>query len=301
MSADLVPDRRLRLPDGRTLGFCIYGDPTGMPVLFLHGTPGSRLQLLFVHEVCKGLRVAMVAPDRWGYGLSEAPRRPLLTAYADDIAALMTHLGHARFCVGGVSGGAPYAAAVAACLASRVLAVAFVSPVGPIADAGLGPALSLAHRFNFTVAHRYPRVVATAFRCFHWNVRRTPRLAARLVTLRAARIDKELIAQPEISRRILASFREGLRSGTDGPQIDLSIFSRPWGIDLALISAPARVWIGGADRDVPIAAVRALAERIPHCLVTELAEEGHLWVAAHNADVPEWLHSVASASACSAD
>ena len=300
MSADLAPDQRLRLPDGRTLGFCIYGDPTGMPVLFLHGTPGSRFQIAFAHEVCKDLGVALVAPDRWGYGLSEAPRHPLLTTYADDIAALMTHLGHACFSVGGVSGGAPYAAAVAACLASRVLAVAFVSPVGPIADAGLGPALSLAHRFNFTVAPRYPRVIATAFRCFDWSVRRTPRLAAHLVTLRAARIDKELIAQPEIFWRILGSFREGLRSGTDGPQIDLSIFSRPWGIDLALISAPARVWIGGADRDVPMAAVRALAQRIPHCLVTELAEEGHLWVVAHNADVPEWLQAVARTRACPA-
>jgi len=132
-------------------------------------------------------------------------------------------------------------------------------------------------------------------------VRRRPRLAARLLTLRAARIDKQLIAQPEISERVLGSFREGLRPGTDGPQIDLSIFSRPWGIDLARISAPARVWIGGADRDVPIAAVRALAERIPHCLVTELAEEGHLWVVAHNADVPEWLQAVARTADCSTD
>lgn len=301
MSADLVPDQRLRLPDGRMLGFCVYGEPAGMPVVFLHGTPGSRLQIAFAHEVCRGLGVALIAPDRWGYGLSEAPRDVVLSTYADDIAALMDHLGHARFCIGGVSGGAPYAAAVAACLVSRVLAVAFVSPVGPIADAGLGPALSRMHRFNFTVLPRYPRVMTAAFRGFRWSVRRTPWLAARLLTSRAARIDKQLIAQPEVSRRVLGSFDEGLRPGTDGPQIDLSIFSRPWGIDLARISAPARVWIGGADRDVPIAAVHALAARIPQCVVTELAEEGHLWVVAHNADVPEWLHAVACASAGLAD
>ena len=300
MSADLVSAQVLHLADGRPLGFCIYGDPKGIPVLFLHGTPGSRLQIAFAHDVCKGLGVALVAPDRWGYGLSEAPRQPVLSTYADDIAALMTHLGHARFSVGGVSGGAPYAAAVAARLASRVLAVAFVSPVGPIADAGLGPTLSLVHRFNFTILPCLPRVVTTAFRCFHWTVRRTPRLAARLLTVRAARIDKELIARPEVTERIIGSFREGLRPGLDGPQIDLSIFSRPWEIDFARISAPARVWIGGADRDVPIAAVRALAERIPHCLVTELEDEGHLWVVAHNADVPEWLYAVARTGACPA-
>ena len=301
MSADRVPDHHLRLPDGRMLGFCVYGDPAGLPVVFLHGTPGSRLQIAFAHEVCRGLGVALIAPDRWGYGLSEAPRDVVLGAYADDIAVLMDHLGHGRFCIGGVSGGAPFTAAVAARLAARVIAAAFVSPVGPIADAGLGPTLSLTHRFNFTVVPKYPRLVAVAFRGFHWSVVRAPRLAAHLVTLRAAAIDKRLIAQPEISERILGSFREGLQRGTQGPQIDLSIFSRPWQIDLASITAPARVWIGSMDRDVPIAAVKALAERIPHCVVTELPEEGHLWVAAHNADVPEWLYAVARTSACPAD
>lgn len=301
MTAHLVPDQRLRLPDGRVLGFCIYGDPAGMPVVFLHGTPGSRLQIAFAHEACRGLGVALIAPDRWGYGLSEAPRHVELGTYADDMAALMDHLGHARFAIGGVSGGGPFAAAVAARLASRVLAVAFVSPVGPIADAGLGPVLSRGHRFNFTVLARHPRVVAMAFRCFRWSVRRTPKLAVRLLTLRAAAIDKQLVALPDVARRILDSFAEGLRPGTDGPMIDLTVFSRPWGIDLAAISAPARVWIGGADRDVPIAAVRALAERIPRCLVTELAEEGHLWVVAHSADVPEWLGAVARVRTGSAE
>jgi len=38
----------------------------------------------------------------------------------------------------------------------------------------------------------------------------------------------------------------------------------------------------------------------PRYLVA-LAEEGHLWVVAHNADVPEWLHAVARASAGLAD
>ena len=240
MSADLAPDQRLRLPDGRVLGYCIYGNPAGMPVLFLHGTPGSRFQIAFAHEVCRGLSVALIAPDRWGYGLSEAPRDPLLSSYADDIAVLMDSPWSWTLFIGGVSGGAPFTAAVAARLATRVIAAAFVSPVGPIADAGLGPVLSLTHRFNFTVVPKYPRVIAVAFRGFHWSVVRAPRLAARLVTLRAASIDKRLIAQPEISERILGSFREGLQRGTQGPQIDLSIFSRPWQIRSCISSRRQR-------------------------------------------------------------
>jgi pimeloyl-ACP methyl ester carboxylesterase len=33
----------LALPDGRVLGWAEYGDPGGPPVVFLHGTLGSRI------------------------------------------------------------------------------------------------------------------------------------------------------------------------------------------------------------------------------------------------------------------
>jgi pimeloyl-ACP methyl ester carboxylesterase len=295
--ADQVEDQRLRLPDGRRLGFRVYGDPQGLPVLFLHGTPGSRLKFAIAHEAGRRLALAIVAPDRWGYGLTEAPGKPSLRGFADDMAALMDYIGCHRFAVGGISGGGPFAAAVAACLGSRVTALALVSPVGPIADAGLGPSLPLLHRLCFTVLPRRPRTVSTAMRAFRWSLKHTPRLAGQLATWRAARPDKRLIRRPEVSQRIVRSFSEGLRVGTAGPNIDLSIFSRPWMIDLAAVTAPARLWIGSMDSNVPLAAVRALAERIGHCVVTELTNEGHLWVSVHHADVLAWVASAISTDA----
>jgi pimeloyl-ACP methyl ester carboxylesterase len=291
-AVDPVKDRHLRLPDGRGLGYRIYGDPKGAAVLFLHGTPGSRLKFSIAHEAGRSLGLAIIAPDRWGYGLTEAPAKPSLSRFAEDMAALMNALGHKRFTVGGISGGGPYAAAVAACLPKRVAALALVSPVGPIADAGLGPSLPLLHRLCFTVLPRRPRTVSTAMRAFRWSLTHTPRLAGHLTTWRAARPDKRLIRRPEVGPRILGSFKEGLRPGTAGPNIDLAIFSRPWKVDLACIEAPTRLWIGAKDSNVPLSAVRALARRIPHCEVTELPDAGHLWVSVHHAEVLAWLGSV---------
>jgi pimeloyl-ACP methyl ester carboxylesterase len=297
MTAERVPDQRLRLADGRRLGFRVYGDPAGLSVLFLHGTPGSRLQMSLAHQACIDLRLALVAPDRWGYGLSEAPHEPSLRAFADDMAALMDHLGHAHFAVGGVSGGAPYAAAVGACLVSRVRAVALVSPVGPIAESGLAPSLPLPHRFNFVFLPRHPRIVATIFGFFRWSLVHAPWLAARLAAWESARIDKRLMTASEVSGPLLASFLEGLRPGSAGAMIDLSIFSRPWEIELAQIDAPARVWIGTKDRDVPIAAARALSRNIRGCAVTMLPEQGHLWVTTHHVTVLGWMSAVLRAEA----
>ena len=33
----------ITLPDGRTLGYAEYGAPSGKPVFFFHGIPGSRV------------------------------------------------------------------------------------------------------------------------------------------------------------------------------------------------------------------------------------------------------------------
>ena len=59
-----------------------------------------------------------------------------------------------------------------------------------------------------------------------------------------------------------------------GPITDLAMFSRPWGVDLARIAAPARLWIGTADKAVPLLAARALAQRIGGCSYEEMHGRG---------------------------
>ncbi len=285
-------DVLLRLGDGRALGYRIFGDPRGAPLLFLHGTPGSRLKFSIGDEAGRKLGLAIIAPDRWGYGLTDAPAAPTLSGFASDMGALMDHLGHARFAVGGISGGGPFAAAVAACHARRVPALALISPVGPIADARAEEALSTVHRFCFTVLPGWPKTIAVVFRGFRWSLAHAPRLAGQLATLRGAGSDREIIARPDVAERLLGSFREGLRPGTAGPVTDLHVFSQPWDVNLKSIAAPTRMWIGGDDTAVPIAAARALAETIPHCTLSELPGEGHLWLATHYPLVLEWIASV---------
>jgi pimeloyl-ACP methyl ester carboxylesterase len=282
-------DQVLRLGDGRALGFRVWGDPQGQPLLFLHGTPGSRLKFSIGHERGRELGVALVAPDRWGYGLSGVPAAPSLALFAADMAALMDHLDFRRFAVGGISGGGPYATAVAACLGPRISALALISPVGPIVDAGCAGELPRFQRFAFTVLPRLPRVTAAVFGIFRCTLGHTPRLAAELATMRSGPADKAIIRRPPTGPRLLESFREGLRPGLRGPITDLAIFSQAWGLNLAAIAAPTRLWLGTADTAVPLGAARALAARIDGCIRTELAGEGHLWVAANYSQVLDWI------------
>jgi len=125
-----VGDRVLRLADGRALGFRIYGDAEGRPLLFLHGTPGSRLKFVIGHEAGQELGLALVAPDRWGYGLSDVPAEPSLPAFAGDMAALMDHLGHRRFHVMGGCIGGTFCLTLCEMAPERVTAAVLQNPIG---------------------------------------------------------------------------------------------------------------------------------------------------------------------------
>jgi pimeloyl-ACP methyl ester carboxylesterase len=134
---DQVGDRRariMRLPDGRRIGYAEFGDAKGLPVLAIHGTPGSRYMFALTDQAARERGLRIIAPERPGYGLSDYRRRDALAQTAEDVNALADGLGLDRFALIGVSGGGPHAMAAAASIPDRVALLALISPVGPIAD-----------------------------------------------------------------------------------------------------------------------------------------------------------------------
>src|SRR4051812_31091069 len=57
-------DGTLRLDDGRGLGYAEYGEPTGTPIVYLHGMPGSRLDPALLDEEYGRLGARVVALER---------------------------------------------------------------------------------------------------------------------------------------------------------------------------------------------------------------------------------------------
>jgi pimeloyl-ACP methyl ester carboxylesterase len=286
-------DQVLHLSDGRTLGWREYGAPLGSVVFMLHGTPGSRLKFTATNRHARALGLRIIAPDRWGYGLTSAHPRPTLSAFSTDLARIADHLAIDTFAVAAVSGGGPFAVAVAAGLAGRVSATALISPVGPIAA---NVDLAAFHRFCFTVLPRWPQVIRTIFGVYRHVIAYAPTLACRLVTAGAPQADKAIMQRPDVAARLLASFAEGLRPGSAGPAIDMVLFSRPWGIDFAAIATPVRLWLGSDDVNVPATAAQLLTEGIKRCERVDLVGEGHLWVAVNYREVLGWV-AMASLSA----
>jgi len=270
-------DLRINLPDGRPLSVWTGGDPGGVPVIYLHGTPSSRLQAVSGHDAAMHQGVRLIAANRPGYGAaSDVPTS--LSSIAEDTLALSDALGLNRFAVLGVSGGGPFALACGATAPDRVVAVGVVVGVGPwrlIDPPGSNPedraALELADAGDVEAALAvFRRSAAGDF-------------ASMLELDDDAMMDDFIQPVPEQERALFtpqlravwaADLREALTS-YDGYARDNLAWGGDWDLDLAAVSSPTWLWYGDEDRLVSADHGRWLHERIAHSTLVIRPGAGH--------------------------
>lgn len=117
--------------DGRTLAVAKCGAQAGQAVIYLHGTPGSRLNRYAFDDVLVELGVRLITYDRPGYGNSTRYRGRCVADSAEDVRSIIEHFGLAGIPVFGHSGGGPHALACAALLDGVVSSAASVSGLAP--------------------------------------------------------------------------------------------------------------------------------------------------------------------------
>lgn len=267
-----APHGTIRLPDGRSLAYDLYGDEGGPPLLFCHGQPGSRLQGRYYDAAARSVGVRLVAPDRPGYGHSDRAPNATLLGWAEDVAALADSLGLGRFLLLGVSGGGPAAAAVAYALPERVLRAAFVAPMGPLDLPGALGGVRLANRVLFRVAGVAPGLVGALLGRM---LGADPQALRRRLLGTLPPADAAVLRDDLVWELILADLGEALRRGPQAAAHDLLLFQRPWGFSLDRLRVPTMLWHGERDTTVPFSLGRAMAARLPGCVATFLPEEGH--------------------------
>src|SRR5438034_7461562 len=113
--------------NGERVAFSEYGDTSGEPVMFCHGWPSSRLMAQFTHDAARELGVRIISPDRPGIADSSFVARRKLLDWPPLVAELADFLKLEKFRVLGISGGAPYAYALAWAMPERVRVIAVVS------------------------------------------------------------------------------------------------------------------------------------------------------------------------------
>jgi pimeloyl-ACP methyl ester carboxylesterase len=273
----------MQLTDGRSLGYAEYGDPSGRPVLFFHGTPSSRL-IRPDETITARLGARLITMDRPGFGLSDfQPGRTLLD-WPDDVLGVAAHLGIDRFSVVGVSGGGPYVAACAYKIPDRLHAAAILSSAGPIDEpgalAGMPPIRQLAARIGCHAPWLLHPLMWLAY-----NPRRNPERFFARYTAHNPPADRVLLDQPWFRTMLTSSYAESTRRGLRGFAWEIRLMSRPWGFRLADICMVVDLWHGDEDTSTSPAMAKHLARAIPRCRARFLPGEGHFLLFTHWAEI----------------
>src|SRR2546428_4321390 len=94
-----MTEQTITLLDGRTLGYALYGPSNGRPVLYFHGTPSSRLELLILNRygidaelLLQQAKLRCIAIDRPGMGLSDYNDKASFLLFSDDVKQLLHSL-----------------------------------------------------------------------------------------------------------------------------------------------------------------------------------------------------------------
>ncbi len=272
-------EHRVKTPDGRTLAVAEWGDPGGVPLISMHGTPGGRMSYWLDPAIYARHGLRRLTYDRPGYGDSTRLPGRIVADVVADVRAICDSLGIDRFAVSGGSGGGPHALATAALLPDRVLRCMAQVSVAPFDAEGLdwlaGQTAGNVEEFEASVLGESAiRAVAERERAVtleRLNAGRTDFLGD---NYEMAELDKQQMVKHLVSAT--DQLTNGLAGGVDGWVDDDIAFIKPWGFDVESIRVPMYISYGREDTLVPAAHGDWLAAHIRGAKVVVNEAAGHM-------------------------
>lgn len=268
------------------------GNPSGQPVIFMHGTPGSRIGPFPRSKLLYEMGVRLISFDRPGYGRSDRQVARRVVDVVDDVTAIADHLGLDSFAVLGRSGGGPHALACAAELppgrVTRAGALVSLAPWG-VADLDWFDGMSDSNKREYTSARTEPE--ALTMRLIQAAARIKANPASHLTTIgpEMPEADLRVVSDVGIRAMLARNYAEALRDSADGWIDDALAFCSPWGFDPADIKVPVLLWHGEKDVFSPVAHTRWLVEHIPEAISAIRPNRAHFDALVVVPDILSWL------------
>ncbi len=271
-----LTEGRVKLPNGRRLGYAECGNPTGPLVLYFHGTPGARVEIGLIAEEAAAAGVRLMAVERPGVGLSDFYTCRRILEWPADVAAFLDATGYAGTAVGviGMSGGAPYALACVKCIPQRLKHVAIVSGHTPM-NAPVRPG-NQDNLISFVT--RRPRLARAGFNVELRVLNRNPDKIARKVQQCWSEADRQLVnCNPQYYATFVRTLCESARHGADGLIQAVNLLGSDWGFRLCdLPYVPTSIWQGGCDPIATPSMGHYFQEQIAGSELTIDPRAGHL-------------------------
>jgi pimeloyl-ACP methyl ester carboxylesterase len=268
------------LADGRVAGFIDYGPPRGVPVLWCHGGPGSRLEPATFAGPASQAGFRIIGIDRPGYGKSNPKPERTIGDWVPDALAVADAVDAPRFIAVGVSTGGGYALALAAKVPARVIGVVACCALTDMRW-GEGKAMMTAPAVaGIWNAPNRDAAIALATDVMGADGSKMLSRAAEEAPLPAA--DVAMLEDPTFINGMVAALPEMFAFSVQGYVDDRLADGVGWGsFDLSNIRCPVTVLHGEADTIVPVAHARHTASLVRGAKLTIVPEVGHFSIIPH--------------------
>jgi len=268
----------VQLENGAVVAFQEYGDANGAPVVFCHGWPSSRIMARLTDEPARELGVRIISPDRPGISGSSLQPNRKLADWPRVIGRVLDQLGIGEFRALAISGGAPYAYAMAAAMPERVRAIAIVCGAIPMAELEDARGLLPLYRWMLALYRSRPQLLRGLFHIARPILALRPPVRFRPLLLKMLKLrpcDAESLRDAAAFEAIFESQRRAWRGSAEGVMADGQIYAQPWGFSLEDIRAPVRLWHGNQDRAFSVRLAEEIASRLPNCKARFIEDAGH--------------------------
>ncbi|MGI5472848.1 alpha/beta fold hydrolase [Streptomyces sp. CA-132043] len=240
--------------NGTVLAYGVQGPADGMPVLLIHGHPFNRTLWDPQADALASAGYRVITPDLRGYGQSPVSGDLVyLSDFADDLAALLDHLGIPTAVVGGVSMGGQITMEMQARHPDRVAAMVLSDSSAP-AETPDGKLFRnrLADRLLAEGMAGYAGEVIDKMLAAY-NVSALPQVADRVLTMMRATDPRGAAA--------------ALRGRAERPDY------RP---GLSDVDVPVLLLVGADDVYTPLADAEEIRSHVPHARLAVIDRAGHL-------------------------
>lgn len=279
MKRDTQPPVTVSVSDDRTLAYTEYGSPDGTPVLFFHGTPGSRRFAKLFETTAVSHNIRLLACDRPGYGLSSPWPERTVRDTDRIVNCVLDDAGIDTASVIAFSGGAPYAFASAATQPERIDQLDIVSGATPPHVTDEQP---FVQQLLGGMATATPRLLRAAFRAQVWVARQQD---PSFVVSQYTTGDTAETLPERAAEMVREDFLEAFRNHRSGAVIEFRHAASGWDIEVDDLDIEVQLWHGSEDTNVPLAAVQRFESALPNVQLQVVPDADHLQTVLHS--VPE--------------
>jgi len=233
-------------------------------------------RILYTRDVfrhfAKDRGVEIISLDRPGYGDTPLSHFKGVNGWTKLMENFLLQHNLDHFSIIGISGGAPFAVAVAEAFPHKIKKLGIICGLAPWYESKQG--FNLSQNLAFMFYKNAPKFLSKSIiekRFLTEDLNLSLDQLAKTLNKK----DQDILAHPEVRQNFIQGMVQARRQGILGIENDLQFYCSDWKVNWKKITMPSYIWFGEEDYMLNHKMAETYKEKIPHIKIKLFPNEGH--------------------------